>query len=222
MKEVKWIHYLTVSLISFLAFMLELFSIFVLEKMIFHFDIWNYTVNQRSLHCLMTAGLWAVFIIAVLVYTQKRYHFPIQKDNYQKILSRNWINVLICLIGCKIMTFIDWHTFKVIGEMQNKTIYQFSAQYIYYFFEVALILMIIIYGQKAIETYLHRESSIPFGGIILALTWGVFHFVSRGVGIEVWNGISCMIFSILGGFIYLNLKRKYGLSYLIIAIGYLL
>ena len=79
MKEVKWIHYLTVSLISFLAFMLELFSIFVLEKMIFHFDIWNYTVNQRSLHCLMTAGLWAVFIIAVLVYTQKRYHFPIQK-----------------------------------------------------------------------------------------------------------------------------------------------
>jgi hypothetical protein len=42
-------------------------------------------------------------------------------------------------------------------------------------FEVMLVILIIIYGQKAIETLLKKESPIPFGSIILAVTWGAFH-----------------------------------------------
>ena len=74
------------------------------------------------------------------------------------------------------MTFIDWHTLKIIGEAQGKNIFQFCAQYLYYIFEVVLVVLIIIYGQKAIETLLKKESLIPFGGIILAMTWGGFSF----------------------------------------------
>ena len=85
-----------------------------------------------------------------------------------------------------------------------------------------LVILIIIYGQKAIETLLKKENPIPFSGIILALTWGTFHFVSRGVGLEIWNGISTIIFSVLSGVMYLRLNRKYLYSYLFIAIGYLL
>ena len=59
-------------------------------------------------------------------------------------------------------------------------------------------------------------------GIILAMTWGIFHFVSRGAGIEIWNGISAMIFSVLSGEIYLKLNRRWLHSYLFIAMGYLL
>ena len=51
---------------------------------------------------------------------------------------------------------------------------------------------------------------------------GAFHFVSRGVGLEIWNGISTMMFSVLSGVMYLRLNRKYLYSYLFIAIGYLL
>ena len=58
------------------------------------------------------------------------------------------------------------------------------------------------------KIFLKKESPIPFGGIILAMTWGMFHFVSRGVGIEIWNGISTMIFSVLSGEIYLKLNRR--------------
>ena len=125
-------------------------------------------------------------------------------------------------IGCKIMTFIDWHTLKIVGEAQGKTVFQFCAQYLYYIFEVMLVILIIIYGQKAIETLLKKESLIPFGGIILAMTWGAFHFVSRRVGLEIWNGISTMIFSVLSGVMYLRLNRKWLYSYLFITIGYLL
>ena len=85
-----------------------------------------------------------------------------------------------------------------------------------------LVMLIIIYGQTAIETLLKKEILIPFGGIILAMTWGAMHFVSRGVGLEIWNGISTMMFSVLSGVMYLRLNRKYLYSYLFIAIGYLL
>jgi len=155
-------------------------------------------------------------------FSRKHYHFPVRRNKTDKISLKNWVVTLACFIGCKIITFIDWHTLKIVGEAQGKTVFQFCVQYLYYIFEVMLVILIIIYGQKAIETLLKKESPIPFGGIILAVTWGAFHFVSRGVGLEIWNGISTMIFSVLSGVMYLRLNRKCLYSYLFIAMGYLL
>lgn len=85
---------------------------------------------------------------------------------------------------------------------------------------MALVLLIIIFGQKAFETLLKKKIHIPFGGILLALTWGAMHFVFTGI--DFWNGISCMIFSILSGIMYLKLKRKITYAYIFITLGYLL
>ena len=221
-KEVKWTKYLWLSLLSFGAFMLEYLSIFVIEVIFLHVDIQNYTTHQRNIHCIIMVFIWAFFISVLLIFSRKYYHFPISGNKREKISLKNWIVILACFIGCKIITFIDWHTLKFIGEAQGKTVFQFCVQYLYYIFEVMLVILIIIYGQKAIETLLKKESSIPFGGIILAMTWGAFHFVSRGVGLEIWNGISTMIFSVLSGVMYLRLNRKCLYSYLFIALGYLL
>ena len=200
--------------------MLEYLSIFVIEVPFLHVDIQNYTMQQRSIHCIIMVLLWAFFIGMLLVFSRKHYHFPETESKRDKISSGNWIVTLACFIGCKILTFIDWHTLKIVGEARGKTMFQFCTQYLYYIFEVLLVILIIIYGQKAIETLLKKESPIPFGGIILAMTW--FHFVSRGVGFEIWNGISTMIFSVLSGLMYLKLNRDFLYSYLFIAVGYLL
>lgn len=221
-EEIRWTKYLWMSLLSFGAFMLEYLSIFVIEAIFLHVDIWNYTAQQRSVHCIIMAFLWAVFIGVLLIFSIKHYHFPTGGNQEDKISLKNWIATFACFIGCKIMTFIDWHTLKVIGEARGKTIFQFCAQYLYYIFEVVLVTLIITYGQKAVETFLKKESSVPFGGIILAVTWGIFHFVSRGVGIEIWNGISSMIFSVLCGVMYIKLNRRWLYSYLFVATGYLL
>ncbi|MDO5151501.1 MAG: hypothetical protein Q4D76_19285 [Oscillospiraceae bacterium] len=221
-KEIRWTKYFWLSLLSFGAFMLEYLSIFLIEAMLLDVDIQNYTAHQRSVHCIIMVFMWAVFIGVLLLFSKKHCHFPTRGNQEDKISLKNWIVTFVCFIGCKILTFIDWHTLKVIGEAQGKTIFQFCAQYLYYIFEVMLVTLIVIYGQKAVETFLKKESSIPFGGIILAMTWGIFHFVSRGVGIEIWNGISTMIFSVLSGEIYLKLNRRWLHSYLFIAMGYLL
>ena len=74
-REVKWTKYLWLSLLSFGAFMLEYFSVFVIESMLLHVDIWNYTANSKSVHCIIMAFMWAV-VIVVLLFSQKHYHFP--------------------------------------------------------------------------------------------------------------------------------------------------
>lgn len=155
--------------------MLEYFSIFVIEVLFLHVDIQNYTVNQRSIHCMIMVFLWAFFAASLLYFSRKQYYFPVRGNKKEKISLKNWIITLVCLIDCKIITFIDWHTLKLVGEAQGKTILQFCIQYLYYMLEVMLVILIIIYGQKAIETLLKKESLIPFGGIILAMTWGAIH-----------------------------------------------
>ena len=162
------------SLLSFGAFMLEFLSIFGIEVIFLHVDIQNYTTHQRSIHCIIMVFMWAFFIGVLLLFSRKYCHFPERGNKGDKISLKNWIVTLACFIGCKIMTFIDWHTLKIIGEAQGKNIFQFCAQYLYYIFEVVLVVLIIIYGQKAIETLLKKDSLIPFGGIILAMTWGRF------------------------------------------------
>ena len=219
---IKWTGYLYMSLLSFSAFLLEYVSIFVIEGFFLHVDIWNYTPYQRSIHCIIMAVLWAAVIGSILLFSRRRYDFPVKNLDTEKISSRDWIAAFLCLAACKVMTFIDWHTWKIIGEAKGKSVFSFLTQYLYYIFEVGLVLLIIMFGQKAAETGLKRESRIPFGGIILALTWGVFHFVSRGVGLEIWNGISCMLFSVLGGIMYLKMRTRCLYSYLLLAVGYLL
>ncbi len=218
--SVKWTTYFALCLISFSAFLLEYLAIGI-EILLLHFDLSCYGATQKIVHHMLTVVLWTGLLILILHFSRRHCAFPV-KNKDGKISLADWLVALLCLFGCKAITFIDWHTLKVIGEFSGKTPLQFCAQYLYYFFEVAFVLLIIQFGQKAAEVKLGRASAVPFGGIAAALTWGMFHFVSRGVGIEWWNGISCMLFSVLSGIMYLRLRKNYIYSYFFIAIGYLL
>lgn len=220
-RDAKWFPYLWLSLLSFGAFLLELASIFFIEKLLFRFDLSQYTPAQKSVHHLTTVAVWLLVMGTALFYSRRRYGFP-SKSKTEKISFQGGIVVFLCLLGCKAITLMDWHTLKILGEWKEKTPFLFFTQYCYYLAEMGLVLLIIAYGQKAFETLLNKESSIPFGGFLLAVTWGAFHFVSRGAGLELWNGFSCMLFSVLSGVMYLKVQRNVFYSYLLIALGYLL
>lgn len=219
--QIKWTKYLGLSLITFGGFLLEYFTILVIDMMILGVDISNYQLAQRNTHLIINSLVWLAYIGMIIYFSNKKYNF-FSELNTEKPSKKDLMIVLLCLLACKVMTFIDWHTLKIIGEASGKHVIQFLLQYLYYLVEVLLVLMVIVYGQKAFEVLYQKTTNIPFGGIVLAFTWGTFHFVSRGVGLEIWNGISCMIFSLLAGTMYVRLKKHLGYSYLLISIGYLL
>ncbi|EOS80638.1 hypothetical protein C817_01552 [Dorea sp. 5-2] len=43
--------------------MLELLSIFAIEVIFLHVDIQNYTMQQRSIHCIIMVFMWAFFMV---------------------------------------------------------------------------------------------------------------------------------------------------------------
>lgn len=107
---------------------LEYFSLFVIESLALHMDIYNYTAQQRSLHCMIMFFLWIIVTGIILWYSKVHYGFPAGSGGNKKISLGNKIVTLICLAGCKVITFIDWHTLKVIGELRGKSAFQFYEQ----------------------------------------------------------------------------------------------
>lgn len=96
-------------------------------------------------------------------------------------------------------------------------IVEFVFQNVYYMFEAALILLTIAFGQKFGETLIKR-GSLPYGGIFLALTWGLIHILLQGGQ----TGVYAFLMSILYGLVYILLKKNIRYSYMMIAIIFIL
>lgn len=65
---------------------------------------------------------------------------------------------------------------------------------IYYAFETALFTLILVFGHKAFELWLGK-TNFPYGGVVLALTWGLVHILTKG-------SILIGLLGALGGFMY--------------------
>ncbi|RKI42606.1 hypothetical protein D7V86_12735 [bacterium D16-51] len=117
-----------------------------------------------------------------------------------------------------IYTSLVWQGFKPAIEFSNLGAGKFLFQYIYYALESLLIINIIAHGQKAFETKFGNNKSIPFGGIFLAATWGLVHIFTQGSS----TGIDSVIQSMLFGTVYLVLNKNYKISYVAIALMFML
>lgn len=201
---------------------LELFSLGVIEPFLFGYYYSDYTIFQKGLHSLITSLLWAISIMGIIRYRSKLDSEIRTKEN-EDVTNLGFFIFICLLFFCKVITYIDWGTLKIIGEIRTKeNLYLVITQYIYYIFEVALVSMIIIYAQKSIDSSpnLSCPKLFPFGGLVLSLTWGAFHFISNGI--DLWNGISCMLFSLLAGMAYQITKQNEKYLLCFVMIGYLI
>ena len=99
----------------------------------------------------------------------------------------------------------------MIGEFQKKWPLLFAGQYLYYAFEVVLVLLIAAFGQQFWEALRKGRSQFPFGGVVLCCTWGAIHTLSRG---SLSTGLGVMAFGLMYGAIYVLLGRDARTSYL--------
>ncbi|HAV90620.1 MAG TPA: hypothetical protein DCW44_05055 [Eubacterium sp.] len=113
---------------------------------------------------------------------------------------------------------MDWNGSKVLSELKSRGALLFTFQYIYYLFEVLLVLLIIVFGQMAFEKWFNNNK-IPFGGIIVALTWGLGHWVSKG---SLATGLYTAVGGFVFGSVYVLTNRNVKLSYLLLCIMFIL
>ena len=85
----------------------------------------------------------------------------------------------------------------------------FITQNIYYVFEMMICLVIIIFAQMAMEA-LSCAKKVPWGGIVLGLSWGLAHIFSK----DLPTGIFALIIGVLLGLPYITLNRNAKLAWL--------
>lgn len=202
------IDYLGYALYAFGALGLEILLI-IIEKNIFGYSNNKWTTTQNILHWVITCVLWG--IVSYVLYKK------LPKEN-NSINNIKWhIAGIIFIIGI-VYTTLSWKGFKPVIEFFSNGTLKFLVQYIYYGFEGILITLIIALGQKAFELWFENNKNIPFGGILLALTWGAVHFLTQGNS----TGIYSCVLSILYGLTYLSLNRNFKISYIAITLIFML
>ena len=216
-KKFSW-DYLWYALYAFAGVGVEIVLLSLLEPMLFGgISSSNYSEIQRIIHWLLTSLCWGT--IAILLVRNAKKKLSLDVISKVKPTKQGLIIGIVLVLICIALNAFDWGTLKVIGEFQKKGILLFIFQYIYYLFEVVLVFLIVVFGQKFFETLVKTTSLIPWGGLVLCCTWGAVHILTKG---SISTGISVMIFAFLYGVIYLLLNRNSRYAYWAMVIAFII
>lgn len=212
-KEAGW-KYLLLSLGAFLGLSLEAIHAYGWEPIIYgNITFREYSTWQAVLHWLITCLTWAAVGFLLVRIAKSRMGFDIWA---KKEKMKHW-QLVVAFLGIVLaiaMSYFSWDGFKVIKEFQFKDLVKFIFQYIYYMVETAMFLLIIIFGQKALEIWTQKPN-VPWGGIICGFTWGAAHIISRGT-FDIENGVLSTISGFMFGAAYLLANRDIKKSWLIL------
>lgn len=202
-KKITGADYLYLALYAFAGIGLELVLVGVIEPL-FGISMETYTTMQNIVHWVVICMIWLVAgaFITRLARTKCGFDIWVRRS---KLKGWQYWGIAVCLLISVASHYMDWDGFKPLIEYQRLGMLKFAFQYIYYLFEAFLISLIIVFGQKACEVWFKNEN-IPYGGIVLALTWGLMHIASKG-------SVAVGLLSAFGGFLY-------GSAYLVVGKDY--
>lgn len=202
-KKIKGFDYLYLALYAFAGIGLELVLVNLIEPL-FGMQMNTFTVAQHIIHWIITSILWLAVGILLIQLAKNKYDFDLWGYT-SKFKKWQYIGVLLCMVVSVIAHYIDWGGFKPWIEYQTLGGLKFSFQYIYYVLEAFLISLIVIFGQRACEKWFNNEV-FPYGGIVLALSWGLMHIVSKG---SIQAGLFTAFYGFLFGSAYLVVGKDY-------------
>lgn len=213
----KGLDYIWLALTAFGGLGLEALYAYLLEPMVYGSGMQDWKTPQIILHWIITCITWGIVAWYTVRKAEKNYGFdPSPKNKSMK--PWQWGATIGCAAICLISTYIDWSGSKLLIEFDRLGLLKFTFQYIYYLFEVALFMLIIVYGQKAFEIWF-KKPNIPYGGIVVSLTWGMAHWFTKGT-------LAAGLYSAFGGFcfgtVYLLLNRNIKWTYTALCIMFIL
>lgn len=213
-KKISSWKFFWLAIDAFLGLGLEM-VILIGEMQIYGYGFEQMNKWQNLLHWGLTCLVWGIMTWFLINQSKKKYNFSIWDfsavpDQKNKLIASVLVLILIAEAA------FSWKGFKPYMEFQGKGIIIFIGQYIYYLFETAIFMLIVIFGQKFGEMAFKKES-IPWGGILLAITWASAHILTK----NFQTGIESMFCALLYGIIYLLMKKNPKWSYALIAISFM-
>lgn len=216
MRKISGVNCIILAMSAFAGLGLEVLLAFGIEPMIYGAPINQWTDLQTVIHWAVTCILWGAVSWSIIRFAKKKYNFDIfQRGN--KMAVWQWLLIVLFVAGSFILSYIEWNGSKVMKEFYANGLLKFIFQYIYYVFETILVMLILVFGQIAFEKWFHKQN-IPYGGMIVAITWGIGHFFTK----DIVTGIVTMIAGLAFGSVYLLTNRDIKKTYPILWIMFVL
>lgn len=202
---------LSYALYAFAGLGIEVLLAFFVEPFIYGCSMNEWSTVQNISHWIITCICWGLGCLFLIKSSKKNYGFDVF-EYQEKMKPWQWGATVIILVLMLVYSYIDWNGFKVLKELQYNGWLKFIFQYIYYLFEVGLVVLIVVFGQKAFEIFFHKNcrTIIPYGGILTGLTWGLVHTLTKG---SLSVGVSLAFISIGYGVTYLMVNRDIKKAY---------
>lgn len=204
-KEGKGWDYFAYALYAFAGLGIEVLLAFFVEPFIYGCSMNEWSTAQNISHWIITCICWGGSCFFLTKSAKSKYGFDIFGQQ-EKMKLWQWCAVVAIFVVMVVYSYIDWNGSKVLKELQYNGWLKFIFQYIYYVFEVGLVVLIVVFGQKAFEKWFHKDCRvlIPYGGILTGLTWGMVHSLTKG---SLSMGLSLIFISIGYGITYLLVNR---------------
>lgn len=184
----------------------------MLEQFFYGINAGEWTLMQRISHWIFTCIVWGITSWRLLYVARKKHGFDFWKAGEKQIALWRYLAAAALWAVCVAISYVEWNGFKMIQEFAKKTPVEYLFQYIYYIFEVVLVFLVIVFGQRAGEIRFGKRN-IPWGGLYVGLTWGLVHALTKG---NLAAGLGTCLEGILFGTAFLLLGRKPVAAYAVI------
>lgn len=209
--------YFEYAMLAFAGLGLEVLYAFWLEPLIYGHSMKEFTTAECIIHWTVTILTW--LLVAYLIVKSAKRNLGFQLKGTDSKWTLVGIIASCILIGLMlVINYIDVGGLKIIHEFHKLGILKFIFQHLYYLAEVVLFTLIIVFGQHSLEQ-LFRKKNVPYGGIIVGLTWGLAHWFTKG---SIWIGLEGLVLGFLFGAIYLFLGRDFKKTYIVLALTFVI
>lgn len=207
------IEFLWLGLYAFAGFSLELILGMVVG--LFQKDGLGVAVNAA-----ITAILWFGAAYLLAYYAKSKFAFDVfeVRKSFEKNALLPIVGLVLLVIAVSTVGFGGFKPFVEFNGALNQSILAFVFRNIYYLAETSLLVVTIVFGQAFFEKQFSLSEKLPLGGLFLALTWGVMHFLLQGFT----GGLYSIFFALAAGGIFILCKKDIRWAYLFIAIAFIL
>lgn len=206
----------------FLWMAFNCFGVFGLEFVVISFGIAangqpdQWTALQNVTHHLVTVAIWVALTLLLLSVTRlvTGWH-PFARTPAPN--RSGWLIAIGAVVAYIAITSILWGGFKPWIEWNDLGPVVFASQYVYYLAEAWVVWCTIAFAQEAFDRWWPKLANVPWGGIFLALTWGLMHIVSK----DAMTGVMVTVTAILLGVIHNAARHDVRRSFPLIALAFL-
>lgn len=187
----------------------------------------NNLVSDVIMRAVVTFPLVYIFWISGIFIIRNYYkkHPAIHFSHDDSLELRHILGGLLLLVITTVLMCISWGGMKIYNELLNSIqfsglglgIAHFVAQHIYYAIEVVLITMLVAFAQEVGDA-LFKPRWIPYGGIMLAILWGLPHILWHGLA----DGLGSVAFALLYGLAFLIMRKNIRRSFMLIFLMFVL